>query len=235
MSRKQGRRYSENYVQKHGTKSGYDYHKRGPNPDDPCDECRDALKAYWKILNRFDSRRGGKRAEEYGAVYRPYKKSDVTDKYGTNCNQCGEPIDMDAPRKVGIEGWEKGLHIDHVIPLSKGGDDTIENVRPTHGYCNIVKSATMPKWIEFDKKDFKGSNNMEDELENDWQPEVESTDWQPEAEIEPEVIAEPEIVKEVIPVIEPCWHKNLEKWQCNLCNSIHDKCPDCGWNTWHKE
>jgi 5-methylcytosine-specific restriction endonuclease McrA len=50
---------------------------------------------------------------------------------------------MSAPRKVGQDGWEHGLHIDHVYPLSKGGLDTLENVRPAHGKCNIVKWATI--------------------------------------------------------------------------------------------
>jgi len=34
-----------------------------------------------------------------------------------------------------------GLHIDHVMPLSKGGPDTLENVRPAHGSCNVKKQA----------------------------------------------------------------------------------------------
>ena len=56
---------------------------------------------------------------------------------------CNTEIDMNAPRRVGSPGWEKALQIDHVIPLSKGGNDTIENVKPSHGYCNITKSATI--------------------------------------------------------------------------------------------
>jgi 5-methylcytosine-specific restriction endonuclease McrA len=28
-----------------------------------------------------------------------------------------------------------------VIPLSKGGSDELENVKPSHGYCNIKKSG----------------------------------------------------------------------------------------------
>jgi len=54
-----------------------------------------------------------------------------------------KPIDLNAPRRVGIEGWELGLHLDHVIPLSKGGYDTIDNIRPTHGICNIRKGARL--------------------------------------------------------------------------------------------
>lgn len=67
----------------------------------------------------------------------------VLDTYGTDCHLCGNPIDLDAPRKVGVEGWELSLHIDHVIPLSKNGDDTLDNVRPAHGQCNLNKSAKI--------------------------------------------------------------------------------------------
>jgi 5-methylcytosine-specific restriction endonuclease McrA len=59
--------------------------------------------------------------------------------YGTICHLCNDEVDLDAPRSVGAPGWERGLHIDHVIPLSKGGHDTLENVRPSHGQCNIKK------------------------------------------------------------------------------------------------
>jgi 5-methylcytosine-specific restriction endonuclease McrA len=63
----------------------------------------------------------------------------VIETYGTDCHLCGGAIDLDAPRTPGQPGWEKALHIDHVIPLSKAGDDTLENVRPSHGKCNVRK------------------------------------------------------------------------------------------------
>lgn len=71
----------------------------------------------------------------------PYNDQDVLDLYGTDCHICGEPINLNAPRGCGPEGWELGLHIDHLIPLANGGDDTIENVRPSHGLCNVKKGA----------------------------------------------------------------------------------------------
>jgi 5-methylcytosine-specific restriction endonuclease McrA len=64
----------------------------------------------------------------------------MIDAYGLLCNICKEPINFVAPRKVGKLGWERGLHIDHVVPLSKGGSDTLANIRPTHGLCNLQKS-----------------------------------------------------------------------------------------------
>jgi len=72
-----------------------------------------------------------------------YSIEDVLEKYGTDCHICEEPIDFNAPRKVGIEGWEKGLHLDHFIPLTKGGGDSIENMRPSHGICNIRKGNKL--------------------------------------------------------------------------------------------
>lgn len=63
----------------------------------------------------------------------------VIETYGTDCHLCGGAIDLAAPRSPGAVGWEKSLHIDHVIPLSKGGDDTLDNVRPAHGQCNVKK------------------------------------------------------------------------------------------------
>jgi 5-methylcytosine-specific restriction endonuclease McrA len=72
-----------------------------------------------------------------------YSEKNVLDTYGTLCHICQTLIDLSAPRQCGKPGWEKGLHIDHVIPISKGGADTLENVRPSHGKCNIVKSASV--------------------------------------------------------------------------------------------
>jgi len=68
-----------------------------------------------------------------------YSEKDVILTYGTNCYICNVAIDLNAPKKVGLKGWQNGLHIDHVIPISKGGGDTLENVRPTHALCNIKK------------------------------------------------------------------------------------------------
>ncbi len=73
----------------------------------------------------------------------PYTEKQMLETYGTNCYLCNEPVDLTAARRVGAEGWERGLHIEHVIPLSKGGPDTLENVRPAHGLCNMLKSDSV--------------------------------------------------------------------------------------------
>lgn len=82
-----------------------------------------------------------RRHNRYGVESVAWSLQQVIELYGTNCHICGDAIDMQMSRKPGIDGWEKALHIDHVIPMVKGGPDTIENVRPAHAYCNLSKST----------------------------------------------------------------------------------------------
>lgn len=65
----------------------------------------------------------------------------VLDKYGSDCHICSLPINLKTSRVVGSEGWEKSLHLDHLIPISKGGPHSLENIRPAHGICNMKKGA----------------------------------------------------------------------------------------------
>lgn len=46
-----------------------------------------------------------------------------------HCGICGEPCD---------ENW---WHVDHVRPLGLGGKHHLDNLRPAHPYCNLVKGA----------------------------------------------------------------------------------------------
>ncbi len=94
-----------------------------------------------KTTSAANSRR--RRARKLCNGFEPYTEIQVLELYGTDCHICGEPIDLNATRKIGELGWEKGLHLDHVIPISKGGVDTIKNVKPSHGKCNIKKSFVI--------------------------------------------------------------------------------------------
>ena len=92
--------------------------------------------------SRKDARR--RRARKLGVTSEHYSEQQVLDVYGTNCHLCLEPIDLQAPRQQGSDsGWERGLHLDHIVPVSKGGSDTLDNVRPAHVLCNLQKGV---KW-----------------------------------------------------------------------------------------
>lgn len=102
----------------------------------------------WKLENpsatkEAHRRKAHRRRLQINATKEFYTERQVLDTYGYSCYLCNEAINFLAPRSAGKKGWERGLHIDHVIPLSKGGSDTLENVRPTHGKCNLKKSNSM--------------------------------------------------------------------------------------------
>jgi 5-methylcytosine-specific restriction endonuclease McrA len=46
---------------------------------------------------------------------------------GGICGICGTPVDLD------------DFHVDHVIPLAKGGEHSYANTQPAHPICNIRK------------------------------------------------------------------------------------------------
>jgi hypothetical protein len=96
---------------------------------------------FWKVNNKEKLRQYNRKREalKRGNGHESYAEQDVLLIYGTSCNECKLPIDMLAPRQTGVDGWENGLQIDHLIPISKGGPDTLKNVRPTHGLCNLRK------------------------------------------------------------------------------------------------
>ena len=92
-----------------------------------------------KTREKDRKRRALKRAN----IHKPYTEDQVLETYGTTCHICKEDIDLSASRSSGAPGWEQGLHIDHVIPLSKGGPDSLNNVKPAHGSCNLQKNNSL--------------------------------------------------------------------------------------------
>lgn len=72
-----------------------------------------------------DSRR---RARILGAKVNDFTRQqwrDMLEQYGHRCAYCGRKFDQ--------------LQKDHIIPLSKGGDHTAQNIAPACGTCNKVK------------------------------------------------------------------------------------------------
>ena len=142
-----------------GTHAGWQAHQNEKTR--PCQPCKDARNAYKRDLhakdpekkrdqnknykkkypekNREKNRR--RRARLRNGIVSRYKENKVIAEYGPYCWLCGGRIDLKAPRTCKGKNWEKGLHIDHVIPIALGGSDTIENVRPAHAICNEIGRA----------------------------------------------------------------------------------------------
>lgn len=63
-----------------------------------------------------------------------YKLSDIAARDGYRCHLCNRKVDM------GLSGDHKqGPTIDHLIPISQGGDDVESNVALAHRSCNCSR------------------------------------------------------------------------------------------------
>jgi len=104
--------------------------------------------------NRNTKNSWGKRNPEYGRLKEhrrrarmylveneKYTEAQVLETYGLNCHICLQPIDLNSPRRTNKDGWENGLHLDHLVSIAKGGSNTLENIRPAHGLCNTKKGS----------------------------------------------------------------------------------------------
>lgn len=58
--------------------------------------------------------------------------------YGSNCYLCQQDIDLDLPRTS-----KRGATVDHILPLSRGGQDELDNLRLVHWDCNRAKSNKL--------------------------------------------------------------------------------------------
>lgn len=58
-----------------------------------------------------------------------FTHQDIINVYGDKCFYCGGLFE----------------HIDHYMPLSRGGSHTLENVRPSCEHCNLTKSNKLPE------------------------------------------------------------------------------------------
>src|SRR5699024_3539461 len=63
---------------------------------------------------------------------------DLKAKSGNTCYLCGEVIDYSLRHP-----HSKSPSLDHIIPLSKGGDHSLENCAMTHLKCNLEKGAKI--------------------------------------------------------------------------------------------
>jgi hypothetical protein len=96
-------------------------------------------KSYEKNPSKTLIRVRARKIKMKGNGVEPYTLEQVLEEYGSVCYLCEVDIDLTLPRKIGVSGWEFGLHLDHVTPISKGGSDCLENVAPTHAICNLTK------------------------------------------------------------------------------------------------
>lgn len=96
--------------------------------------------ARWRAANRArcNTINANRRAREAGAegYYTTGEWEQLKIQYAFKCAACGR-------REPEIK-----LTRDHIIPLSRGGSNFIENIQPLCGQCNCIKHAKMPDNLE---------------------------------------------------------------------------------------
>lgn len=110
-------------------------------PSSTCATCRSILQAqhrrnYYARLppDKRHTLTHKKRAETYGVAHVEYSRTAILARWGGRCG-----YGCDAP----------ATHMDHIIPLSKGGEDVEANMIPACAACNLSKGAkSLAEWSE---------------------------------------------------------------------------------------
>ena len=97
-----------------------------------CIDCADVKARRSKAISR--SHRS--RAKQFGCKYERFDPLHVLERDGWQCQACG----CDTPREMRGTTDDNAPELDHVTPLSKGGDHTPANTQCLCRVCNILKS-----------------------------------------------------------------------------------------------
>lgn len=107
-------------------------HAKGRREADP------ELAARRRADNRDYKRRNRARASERERLRKARIRTDVHVDRGRvfaahhgRCGICGEAVDPD------------NFHVDHILPLARGGEHSYENTQPAHPICNQRKYTTV--------------------------------------------------------------------------------------------
>lgn len=92
--------------------------------------------------NEWSRQHGGGhrgRAKRFGVIYTSINKIAIFKRDNWICGICGVAIDKTIP-------WPDPLAatLDHIIPMSRGGDHVVENVQASHWVCNLTKRDSLP-------------------------------------------------------------------------------------------
>lgn len=103
--------------------------------------CGSHYASVWRAANTDRSRdnRKRRRARERGARVEDFSSVQVYERDNWICGLCSAPIPRDAV-------WPDLLSpsVDHIVPLSRGGEHSMANVQASHLSCNSRKQASVP-------------------------------------------------------------------------------------------
>lgn len=88
-----------------------------------------------------DARRRAK-ARRRQVIHEPYTMAEIAQRDDYLCGLCGRMVPMDL--------WvpdPDAPTIDHILPIARGGQDTVANVQLAHFMCNSIKSDSTPHLV----------------------------------------------------------------------------------------
>jgi 5-methylcytosine-specific restriction endonuclease McrA len=111
---------------------------KAKKPSSACAACRKARsdqhrRKYYASLptDKRHTLTQRRRAEEYGTEHVEYSRTAIFARWLWKCAYCGN----------------RAEHLDHVVPLSKGGADVESNMVPACAPCNLSKGAkSLEEW-----------------------------------------------------------------------------------------
>ena len=92
-----------------------------------------SMRRHRLLLERQRSKNARRRALRLGKAAKFIDRQEIFERDEGLCGICGESVDRN-------ENWE----LDHVIPLSRGGSHTFDNVQVSHRRCNRSKGTRLP-------------------------------------------------------------------------------------------
>lgn len=95
-----------------------------------------SAKCLKKAMGRLKPRNHQQRAKKYGVEYRYFSDMTILKRDGWQCYICG----CSTPKELRGTYENNAPEIDHIIPLSKGGSHTKDNVRCCCRACNLAKT-----------------------------------------------------------------------------------------------
>lgn len=121
------REYSRRYRVEHPERiSAYNKKYRAENRDFVAFAMRRWQLAHPERLREIDANR---RARKLDAWVEDVDRLVVYERDGGRCHICGESVER------------KGFHLDHLVPLSCGGEHSYRNVALAHPKCNMSRGA----------------------------------------------------------------------------------------------
>lgn len=112
---------------------------KAKKPSRACQACRDKrrrahVKDYYRRLpvDKRNTLTMQRRADHYGVRTEEYSRTEILHRWCYRCCYCDR----------------LAQHLDHVHPLSKGGEDVAKNIVPACAPCNLSKGAkTLAEWV----------------------------------------------------------------------------------------